>query len=147
MADAVTFRFSGADQFLVDLQRWRDRLQREVRQAAREEGEALVSLVQSRYAHRTGALRRGVKAKDESVGDTVLVRVRSLAPHSHLVERGTKMVRQTSRGWRRGIMPAQPIFVPEAVHRREAFQRRIRAILASPEPAIGPGSPTVTGSL
>jgi hypothetical protein len=49
-------------------------------------------------------------------------------------------------GANRGVMPANPMFVPEAITKRASFMRRVRQILASAEPAIGSGLPTVTGS-
>ena len=146
MADSVTFRFSGGEQFVLDLRRWRDRLRADVRQAAQAEAEAVVSVVQAQSPYRTGALRRGVKATDESYGDTVLLRVRSLARHSHLIEKGTAR-RHTARGWNRGALRAQPIFIPEAIQKRVRFLAKVRAILGSPEPALGSGSPDVTGRL
>jgi hypothetical protein len=148
VADRISFRFSGGEQFLVDLDRWRDRLRAEVHQAALTEAQAIATAVQAQYPHgKTGKLRAGVRVKDESPSlDGILLRVRSLAPHSHLVERGT-VARATRRGWNRGTMPETPIFVPEAIDRREAFKRKVRKIVGSPEPAIGHGSPTVTGSL
>ena len=148
MADSATFRFSGGEQFVLDLHRWRDRLRGEVHQAATIEANAVASAVQSQYPYeRTGKLRTGVRVKDESpTGDVVLLRVRTLAPHSHLYEKGTRM-RRTSRGWSRGTMPAHPIFIPEAIQKRARFHAKVRQILGSPEPALGSGSPTVTGSL
>jgi hypothetical protein len=145
--DSVTFRFSGGDQFAVDLVRWRDRLRAEVRQAAADEANLMASVVQAQYpAGKTGKLRAGVRVKDESLNDTVLLRVRSLAPHSHLVEKGTAQ-RRTRRGWNRGVMPKRPLFIPEAIQKRLAFVAKIHRIMESPEPALGSGSPTVTGSL
>ena len=149
MADSIDFRFSGGAEFALDLRRWRDRLRAEVHQAALDEANAVASVVQSQYPHgRTGKLRTGVRVKDESpTGDSVLVRVRTLAPHSHLYEKGTEKPRRTTRGWSRGIMPAHPIFIPAAIQKRTRFLAKVRQIMGSPEPAIGSGSPTVTGSL
>ena len=147
MADSVTFRFSGGEQFAVDLHRWRDRLRAEVHEAAVDEANAIASVVQGQYpVGKTGKLRAGVRVKDESLTDTIQVRVRSLAPHSHLAEKGTAQ-RRTRRGWNRGVMPARPLFIPEAIQKRTAFKNKVRAIMGSPEPSLGSGSPTVTGSL
>lgn len=147
MGDKITFRFSGGEQYLVDLDRWRERLKSEVHEAARQETALIASVVRDQYPQgKTGNLRRGVRAKDESAGDGILFRVRSLAQHSHLYEKGT-MRRRTLQGWNRGVMPARPIFIPEAITRRDAFKRSVRQILGSPEPALGRGNPTVTGSL
>lgn len=148
MADTVKFRFSGGEQFALDLRAWRDRLRAEVHQAALDEANTIASVVGSQYPiGNTGKLRAGVRVKDEApFGDAILVRVRSLAPHSHLVEKGTTQ-RRTRRGWNRGVMPARPIFIPEAIQQRTAFKNTVRRIMGSPEPSLGAGSPTVTGSL
>ena len=71
---------------------------------------------------KTGKLRAGVRVKDEApFGDAILVRVRSLAPHSHLYDKGTA-ARRTRRGWNRGVMPAQPIFIPDAIAEAHGLQ-------------------------
>lgn len=147
MADSVTFRFSGGDEFVLDLRAWRDRLREEVHESARHEAFMIESVVRDQYHQgKTGNLKKDVRAKDESAGDAIAFRVRSLAAHSHLFEKGTRL-RRTSRGWNRGVMPAHPLFIPEAIQRRAAFKAACRRILGSPEPALGTGSPTVTGSL
>jgi hypothetical protein len=147
VADSVTFRFSGGEQFAVDLRHWRDRLRAEVHESARHEAFMIESVVRNEYhLGRTGNLKKDVRAKDESAGDAVLFRVRSLAPHSHLFEKGTRR-RQTARGWNRGVMPAHPIFIPEAILRRSEFKKQVQRVMGSPEPALGTGTPTVTGSL
>jgi hypothetical protein len=146
VANSVTFRFSGAEQFVVDLHDWRDGLRDQVQAAAVAAGDAIVSEAQTRLPYKTGNLRHNVKARDESEGDTVMVRARSLAKHSHLVERGTAL-RRTRRGWSRGRMTGQPIFIPAAITKRADFKRRVLEILRSPAPAVGTGTPTVTGSL
>ena len=147
MADSVTFRFSGGEQFVLDLHRWRDRLRGEVHTAAQTEAQRLAQTVRAAYPRRTGNLQRGVRVTDDApTGDAIAFRVRSLARHSHLYEKGTTF-RQTRRGADRGVMPATPLFIPEAILRRTAFKASVRRILGSGEPAIGSGSPTVTGSL
>lgn len=147
MADSVTFRFSGGDAYVISLNDWRDRLRAEVHRAAVEEANLVASVVSAQYPlGKTGKLRAGVRVQNDSLTDTIQLRVRSLAPHSHLVERGTA-IRRTSRGWLRGAMPNTPIFIPEAILRRQHFKDRCRQILGSPEPQIGSGNPTVTGSL
>ena len=83
--------------------------------------------------------------KDESYGDTLTFRVRTLARHSHLYERAPSPA--DAPGWHRGVMPAHPLFIPEAIAKRQAFKASVRRILGSPEPALGRGNPTVTGSL
>ena len=146
VANSVTFRFSGGEEFVIDLYQWRDRLRDGVHRAAMQEAEEIATLTLQQLPQRTGNLRRNVKVKDESFGDAVLGRVRSLARHSHLYEKGTTM-RRTRRGAERGVMPAHPIFIPRAIQRRAIFKRRVADLMASPEPSLGRGNPTVTGSL
>jgi hypothetical protein len=146
VADSVTFRFSGGDEYLVDLEHWRHRLQAEVHQSARDQANLVGTVVAAHYPVKTGNLRSHVTVKDESYGDALTFRVRTLARHSHLYEKGTK-ARRTRQGWNRGVMPAHPLFIPEAIAKRQAFKTAVRRILGSPEPALGRGNPTVTGSL
>jgi len=148
MADSITFRFSGGEQYSLDLHRWRDRLRGEVHQAALDEANRAALIIASQYpVGKTGNLRRGVRVKDEApFGDTVKVIVRTLAPHSHLYEKGTKE-RRTAQGWRRGRLQPTYIFIPQVVHRRAAFGVKIHRALSSPEPALGEGRPDLTGSL
>lgn len=177
MADSVTFRFSGGAQVMVDLRRWRDRLREEVMESARHEAFMIAAVVKSQLPRKTGTLQAHINVRDESAGDAVRFVIRSTAAHSHLYESGTKPrwttgARRVSReteatarirarlGLRmrmryvvgsgrayRGKMPAHPIFIPEAIARRVSFKNDVRRIMGSPEPALGSGSPTVTGSL
>jgi len=176
VADEITFRFTGGEEFVVNLHRWRDRLRREVASAALVSANRLVSAAFSHYrAGPTGNLRKHVKVVLSPVegSDTLWVTVRNSARHAHLYEYGTKdrwttgrrrVSAETSRtaeirahlglplrstfgtgGTRahRGVMPAAPTFVPIAISQRAEFMRAVRRILASPEPALGPGSPDV----
>ena len=169
MADSVTFRFSGGDQFVVDLRAWRDRLCEDVRLAAKKEAGFIASLVRSQWPIRTtnlrfprdasraggwakpGELRRRVQVNNLSPsGDTIRFVVRSTAPHSHLLEKGTVPRAYTTRRGKKhytGSMTARPLFIPTAILHRQAFKETCRRILGSPEPALGSGSPTVTGSI
>ena len=176
MADSVTFRFSGGEQFAVDLRDWRDRLRAEVHESARHEAFMIAAVVKSQLPFKTGNLQQHITVRDQSAGDAVFFVIRSTAKHSHLYERGTKprwttgshrvsaesersaavrthlglpMRFKLAGGKRafRGKMPARPIFIPEAIERRVYFKTDVRRIMGSPEPSLGPGSPTVTGSL
>jgi hypothetical protein len=152
VADAVTFRLTGGETFMADLRAWRDRLRREVHAAAVNAAGDLAGAVTTAYPVRTGALRRGVRTIDDApFGDVVLVRVKSLAPHSHLYEAGVPSDRAyvTKRGARHrtGRARPHPTLIPEAIRQRRAFYARVHEILRSPEPAIGSGTPTVTGRL
>jgi hypothetical protein len=74
------------------------------------------------YPKRTGALRRGVKVKLESVGQYGAgASVINTAPHAHLFEFGTQ-ARHTKLGASRGSMPPGNIFVPRVIkHRRRMY--------------------------
>ena len=176
MADSVTFRFSGGEQFAVDLRDWRDRLRAEVHESARQQASMIAAEVRSQLPVKTGNLQQHITVTDQSAGDAVRFVIRSTAAHSHLYESGTKprwttgshrvsaeteftsgvrahlglpMRFKLAGGKRafRGSMPARPIFIPEAIERRAYFKRDVRQIMGSPEPSLGSGSPTVTGSL
>jgi hypothetical protein len=148
VADTITFRISGADQFVVQVGAWRDRLRREVHEAAGHESRTMALAMQQQYPlGKTGALRRGVRIVDDRPsGQTVRWLVKSLAPHSHLYEAGTA-VRRTRHGANRGRVKPHPLFIPEAIRERVAFKSACRQILGSPEPALGVGSPTLTGDV
>ena len=170
MADSVTFRFSGGDEFILDLERWRDRLREDVRLAAKTEAEFIASIVRSQWPMRTtnlnpprdasrmggwarpGELRRRVQVDDISGGlEAIRFAVRSTAPHSHLLELGTVPRAYTSKHGKKhftgSMQPPRPLFIPNAILHRRQFKAAVRRILGSPEPALGRGNPTVTGSL
>lgn len=171
MADSVTFRFSGGEQFVLDLGEWRDRLREDVRLAATTEAGMIASTIRSQWPMRrtnlkpprnasrwggwapAGELRRRVQV-DELSGltslDGIRVAVRSTAPHSHLLELGTVPRDYLTKHGKRhatGSMTPTPLFIPTAILHRQRFKDACRRILGSPEPALGTGSPTVTGSL
>jgi len=106
----------------------------------------VAAITAANYPRRSGQLVAGVSVQDESSFDTVLVRIRSKSAHSHTYEHGTGP-RATNEGYYRGIMPKHPLFIPEAIRRREVFFREVYRIIQSPEPSLGSGNPTVTGSI
>jgi tryptophan 2,3-dioxygenase len=83
----------------------------------------------------TGNLRKKVGARKARIGkhgqrDPAIVIVGSVAPHRHLVIRGTKP-RFTKAGAARGVMPANP-FVDRAWRANEGqVMARIRAVYAA----------------
>lgn len=169
MADSVTFRFSGGEQFVLDLHDWRDRLREDVRLAAKNEAGMIASVVRSQWPMRrtnlkpprnasrmggwapAGELRRRVQVDELRGGlDAIRFAVRSTAPHSHLLELGTVPRDYLTKHGKRhftGSMKPTPLFIPTAILYRQRFADMCRRILGSPEPALGAGSPTVTGSL
>jgi hypothetical protein len=94
----------------------------ETEQAARDIAAALPS--------RTGTLRSRVRTSYPARGAVLAGVVTSAAPHSHLVEFGTKQ-RQTASGANRGRMPAlSPAVTPRiATVRRSRMLRRIADVL------------------
>ena len=100
MADSITFRFSGGEQYSLDLHRWRDRLRGEVATAAVAAATRIVALASLRYhAGPTGNLRKHIKVVTLPVpgSDVVLVTIRNSARHAHLYEFGTKVRWTTGR--------------------------------------------------
>lgn len=75
----------------------------------------------SDYPRRTGTLINRIEVKRESKGKGITTaRVRSMAPHSHFIERGTKPRR--SRYGNRGSMPkptGNEAMVPKVVRARK----------------------------
>jgi hypothetical protein len=80
----------------------------------------LVSVLHTKYPQgKTGNLRKGVtKRKASSFGFVV----RSVAPHVHFIEEGTReRFDNTRKNARRGRVKATKIFVPAAVRERKSF--------------------------
>jgi hypothetical protein len=144
VADHITLQFIGGDEFIADLRRWRTRLRRQCAAAARDESEGIASAMQHQWPQgKTGNLRRGIRSRLQAESpDLFVYRARAGAPHSNLYNFGTKP-RRTKQGWNRGTMPAHPTWIQTAILFRRRFARAVMRILASPEPAIGPGSPDV----
>jgi len=145
VADFVEFKIVGAERFVLDLYAWRDGRKAAAQRAADAAAARVVAGVRGAYARgRTGNLIRGVRVDTRSAmeGDRVWALARTGAPHSHLYEWGTKG-RHNARGAYRGAMPRRVTFVPIAIRERERFNAELRAILAAPVPAIGPGNPDV----
>ena len=89
----------------------------------REETEGAAVEIAQAYPRVTGTLARRVRTFYPS--STFLVGiVRSVAPHAHLFEWGTKS-RKTRKGWNRGRMPAAtPDVTPRIARRRRARMAR-----------------------
>jgi hypothetical protein len=89
---------------------------------------SLVSVLHAKYPQgKTGNLRKGVTKRKASTFGFI---VRSVAPHVHFIESGTKeRFDNTRKNARRGRMKATPIFIPQAIRDRKAFLRNAQAIL------------------
>jgi hypothetical protein len=96
---------------------------------------SLVSVLQSRYPQgKTGNLRRGVTKRKASTFGFI---VRSVAPHVHFIEGGTKdRFDNTRKNARRGRVKATPIFIPQAIRDRKSFLRNAQAILDQPRELV-----------
>jgi len=165
VADHVTFRFSGGEQFMVDLRAWKDQLQSQVRDQAMMTAQRVVSLVANEWPE--GDMRYRLRAYlERETTHTFAFRVHSPSPISNMYEFGNKgnirpaapfrtiyikSLRSGGSGFRRitnhGAMPKHPVFVATSVAERARFAINCRRILEQPVPAIGPGTPDVTGSL
>ena len=154
---------------MLALHDWRDRLREDVRLSAKTEAGMIASVVRSQWPIRKtnlkfprnasraggwappGELRRRVQVDELSPSlDAIRIAVRSTAPHSHLLELGTvprDYLTKTGKRHATGSVEPTPLFIPTAILYRQRFKDACRRILGSPEPAIGAGSPTVTGEL
>ena len=99
----------------------------------------LVAEVKGAYAKVTGNLADGVV--QEKMRDQIGRKVRSKAPHAHLYEYGTINRYTNKTGARRGVMPAQPTFVPAAI------RARIRMVAAAKSALRAMKVPGFDGSL
>ena len=87
----------------------------------------------------TGNLAAGVVK--ETMRQGIGVKVRNKAPHAHLYEYGTINRYTNKTGARRGVMPAQPTFVPAAI------RARIRMVAAAKSALRAMKVPGFDGSL
>ncbi|EHG22289.1 HK97 gp10 family phage protein [Selenomonas infelix ATCC 43532] len=123
---------------MVDVQKYDEKTQKEIRQATRD-GVAAVHAAAVRTApiRATGNLRKGIEQEfDEK---TCSGKVRATAPHSHLVEFGTRErvtapIRKKAlkigegfvRGWTfTGKMPKKPFMRPAIEKERPNIEARI----------------------
>jgi hypothetical protein len=148
VANSITVKLVGGDQFVASAVNWMTRLRHEITLASRRRAALIASRTLSYYPYGpTGNLRKRIHVR-EVVGNQAEVQelVKSAAPHAHLYEWGSRQ-RRTKRGWNRGAMPeAKNGMVPIAVQERAALLRDVRTILASPEPPLGPGRPDVVSA-
>ena len=145
MANQITMKLIGGDRFVADASQWLMRLRHEIASASRKRAAEIASRTLSYYPHGvTGNLRKGLRVREVTSDNyQVQEQIKSRAPHAHLWEWGTK-ARHTRKGWNRGVMgKARVGMVPIAIQERAKLMRAIRAILSSPESALGPGRPDV----
>lgn len=106
---AARFEWKG----LRELQVWMEQLPAAVKGEARhivqDTANGAAVRIRSNYsAHvHTGRLRDSVRVSMAESRHRITGTVKTSAPHAHLFEFGTA-ARQTSQGWKRGIMPAAP---------------------------------------
>ena len=135
----VTFTFAGSRQWTQALSQWGDEILDEATRELQDEAPILKGDLQAaapmaadaHHGHPPGTLRKGITVKVERQRGGMVLVAKSTAPHTHLVELGTRK------------MAPQPFFVPTAIRARARFTRYVREILAKPRAAVGDGSPIV----
>lgn len=124
---SVKVQWTGLDEFLREFGSIPEQLHDEGMGIIREETEGAAVEIAQGYGRKTGRLARLVKTFYPS--STVLVGiVKSMAPHAHLYEFGTRR-RQTANGANRGTMPEKSVTVPVARRRRARMARRMVEML------------------
>jgi hypothetical protein len=128
---SAKIQWSGLTEFLQEFGSIPKDLHNEGMEIVKEETEgAAVEIAQQYGQHQaTGRLARSVRTFYPSASILVGI-VRSVAPHAHLFEFGTKQ-RRNAKGANRGTMPkANPeITVPIARRRRGRMSRRLVELL------------------
>lgn len=119
----------GFDELMRELTNAPKEIRDEGFEILREETEGARSEIAIEYGRRskTGTLAARVETFYPAESALIGI-VRSTAPHSHLVEFGTK-ARQTSKGANRGAMGADKVTPPIAQRRRERMYRRQKDML------------------
>lgn len=88
--------------------------------------------IRAGYPRVTGNLADGVEAISGRIGGRgrtfAGALVSSSAPHVHIYEYGTAP-RRTKQGWNRGVMPANPTFVPIMIEERRMVYIEIAAMM------------------
>ena len=96
---------------------------------AREAAQRMAGALVSAYPSVTGALRRGVTARNKRQADTGSL-VQTRAAHAHLYELGTRQRFDATHANRRtGAMPNANVFVPLAIRTRDGFARDAQTML------------------
>jgi hypothetical protein len=153
MADKITLEIVGMRELQLGIERWGDYL---VEQAQAELSnvvdEALAEMRRDVAVH-SGQTKKQIKATLSAMG--ILATLRSRSGASHLLEWGTKKrefakphVAQVAPGvfrWVKhaGEMPKKPFFVKVIVEARKRFFKRMKNLLGTPIPELGPGRPEV----
>lgn len=132
---SVTIRLIGFEEAIAGLDQWGDDVRKAFVHALEDVKDQVVEELEVRAPYLTGEMKRRISASMVNpYSATPGLRIRSLAPHSWLVEHGHQ-----------GPQPAppHPWFVPVVVRARKRFNDRARELLAQPAPALGPGRPTI----
>lgn len=107
----------------------RDDVRRLVEQAAGDVAAEIAEGYRTKVGRVSGILQdRGVRVVEARDSDGLARIVIPLAPHTHLVEFGTRH-RQTKRNASRGAMPATRIVVPAAKRHRSIFHREVERVV------------------
>jgi hypothetical protein len=122
-------KLDGVDELMRDLTHMPAEIRAEAMDIVRETTEGAASEITHTYPSRTGNLRNRIRTLYPASAALVGV-IRSMAPHSHLFEFGTKQ-RQNKAGANRGRMPRADIFVPIVQKWRERMYTRLLTLLAN----------------
>jgi HK97 gp10 family phage protein len=124
---------SGMAALIADLARMGEAVQRESAGIVKSTADLMKAEVVRDYPVADGELRRRVVVEQGRRGDgensSLRWKVRSKAPHAHLVEYGTVQRFTNDTGANRGTMPAKPVFVPAAVRARARMVRELVGIV------------------
>lgn len=124
----ATVQWIGLDEFKHELQQIPDDLATDGGGIVSDIANVAEYQVRASYPFRSGRLQRGVNLQENINRLTARDVLRSLAPHSHLYERGTGR-RQNGRGANRGVMPATPTVVPIAMRLRQQMWAQLIALV------------------
>jgi hypothetical protein len=130
----VSVQFTGLDQLIRELTDAPEHIRADGMVIVREETEGARAEVENEYAvkfkRKTGNLSKRVKTLYPST--TLLVGiVQSTAPHSHLVEFGTKQRRNAAGANRGSVQEQSPKITPVIAEKRRArMYRRLKEMLA-----------------
>lgn len=139
MANAITIKLVGGDQFVADAGAWLSNQRRLITSATRRRAQRIYARTYARYpigpprapgkqggiyGYKGGALRQGLVVK-EVAGDNyqVMELVKNRAPHAHLYEWGTKSARTMKTAWGpgKGRIVKRTVYLPGIGFRRATW--------------------------
>lgn len=124
---SARIEFTGLEELKTELGKANADFRAKAMAIVRDETEQAAKDIVASMGRKTGTLRSRVRTFYPSAS-TLIGIVRSQAPHSNIVERGTKR-RQNRKGANRGVMPANPSVAKAAPPRRRRMYRRLADML------------------